>query len=303
MSCSGFHGEDKRLSLKQKIAWIIVALIIILIAIALPSEGAVLKDGYVIVESGDSLSSIAKVVYDDYKKWPKLQELNSLDGTNIHVGQKIFYTVNLKHADKMKVASEAAFLYMKDYFKRRYGERKYTLKDKSYSWVMAPIAGQKSPQIHYNLGEVRRRAEWVDLVEVKGAVAKIVRDPEHVLLMTAFAEQESGYRNLDGTHTEKGPFQIKPTTALWHLRNELPSDADAYIESWLEDIENNAYTSYQILLGLGLGEKPLREVIESYNGGSKKKEYAEQVLKRYNKLLEVYHETCLHKMRKGVASR
>jgi len=302
MSCNGFHLPERKFSLRSKVLIIIGIILLIFIAAVLPSEGAVIKNGYVIVEKGDSLSSISKQIFGTTNKWKKIQEMNELEGTTISIGQKLYFAVELSRADQLKVANVAAYQYMKDWFMRRHGKHKYTLEDNSWDWAMAPMMGQRSPQIHYSIWESRRRLEWIDLVEVKMSIAiKVKEKPEHVLLLTAIAEQESGYRNLDGTHSEKGPFQIKPTTAAHYLKDETPTNSEFYFESFLEDIENSTYASYMILKGLGLDKKPLRKVIESYNGGSKKKEYANEVLERYKKLQSIYTKTAIEFHRRGVS--
>lgn len=302
MSCNGFHYHETKYSLRTKILIVIGVILIAILACVLPSEGAELHSNYVIVEKGDSLSAISKEVFGTVKKWKTIQEMNGLTGTTIHVGQKLHFAVELSHTDQLVVANIAAYRYMQDWFNRRHGKRNYNLDNDSWDWAMAPMMGQRSPQIHYNIWETRRRLEWIDLVAVKMAIATHVQGKmEHVLLLTALAEQESGYRNLDGTHSEKGPFQIKPTTAAHYLKGESPTDSAFYFEGWLEDIGNSTYASYKILKGLGLGRKPLRRVIESYNGGSKKKEYATQVLKRYKKLKTIYTKMAIEFHKVGVS--
>ena len=302
MSCNGFHLPERKFSLRSKVLIIIGIILLIFIAVVLPSEGAVVKNGYVIVEPGDSLSSIAGQIYGDRTKWKKLQELNDLDGTTIHPKQKIYFGVEISETDQLVLANIAAYRYMQNWFNKRHGKKGYTIENESWEWAMAPMMGQRSPQIHYNIWETRRRLEWIDLVAVKMAIAhKVQGSPEHVLLLTALAEQESGYRNLDGSHSEKGPFQIKPTTAAHYLKDETPTDSAFYFEGWLEDIDNSTYASYTILKGLGLDKKPLRKVIENYNGGSKKKEYASEVLERYNKLRKAYFKLVVEFHKRGVS--
>jgi LysM repeat protein len=302
MSCHGFHPPESKFSLRSKILIIIGIIFLFFIAVVLPSEGAEIHGNYVIVEKGDSLSSISKQVFGKHSRWKEIQEMNGLEGTVIHPGQKLFFAVELSHTDQLIVANIAAYRYMQDWFKRRHGKRDYNLENDSWDWAMAPMMGQRSPQIHYNLWETRRRLEWIDLVAVKMGIATHVQGKaEHVFLLTAIAEQESGYRNLDGTHSEKGPFQIKPTTAAHYLKEEAPTDSIFYFESFLEDIGNSTYASYKVLKGLGLDKKPLRKVIESYNGGSKKKEYATQVLKRYNKIRTIYTEMTIEFHKAGVS--
>lgn len=302
MSCNGFHYHETKYSLRTKILIIIGAILIVFFAVVLPSEGAEIHGNYVIVEKGDSLSLISKKVFGRYDKWQEIQELNGLEGTVIYPGQKLFFAVELSHTDQLVVANVAAYRYMQDWFKRRHGDRDYKIENDSWDWAMAPMMGQRSPQIHYSIWETRRRLEWIDLAAVKMAIATYVQGKaEHVFLLTAIAEQESGYRNLDGTHSEKGPFQIKPTTAAHYLRDEAPTNSIFYFESFLEDIGNSTYASYKVLKGLGLDKKPLRKVIEAYNGGSKKKEYATQVLKRYNKIRTIYTKLTIEFHKVGVS--
>ena len=270
---------------------IIAAIIFIGILFAIfvrDCSSAEIHSNYVIVEKGDSLSAISKEVFGTTKEWKKIQEMNNIEGTEIHVGQKLYFAVELTEEKQLAIANVAAYEHMKKWFRRRHGHRNYTIRDDSFEWVVAPIIGQRSPQLHYNIREVRRRAEWLDLVEIKLAITSVAKTPEHVLLLTALCEQESGYRNLDGTHTEKSPFQIKPTTAAHYLRGELPTENLFFIESWLEDIKNGTYASYKILKGMGLDKKPLRKVVEKYNAGRKKKEYATGVLKRYENARKIY---------------
>ena len=269
-----------------------------IVGFAVDCDAAEIHSNYVIVEKGDSLSAISKEVFGTTKEWKKIQEMNNIKGTKIHVGQKLYFAVELSEERQLVIANAAAYEYMKKWFRRRHGHRGYTIENNSYEWVVAPIIDQRSPQIHYNISETKRRAEWIDLVEVKLSIAAIAKTPEHVLIMTALSEQESGYRNLDGTHTEKSPFQIKPTTAAHYLKGELPTENGFSIESWLEDILNSAYASYTILKGHGLDKKPLRKVIERYNAGSKKKEYASSVLKRYEKARKIYLKLLFEEQRR-----
>jgi LysM repeat protein len=298
MSCNNYSPPEHKFSTLQKILITIGVILFVFLAATCPSEGAELHSNYVIVEKGDSLSAISQEVFGTMKEWKKLQEMNDLEGTKIHVGQKLYFAVELSKERQLTIANVAAFNYMKAWFKRRHGQRNYKIEDDSYEWIVAPIMGQKSPQLHYNIPETRRRAEWADLVKVKVAIVMFAETPEHVLLLTALCEQESGYRNLDGTHTEKSPFQIKPTTAAYYLKDKLPTEDGFFIESWLEDIRNSTYASYTILKGLGLDRKPLRKVIERYNGGSKKKEYADSVLKRYEKARKIYLKLLLEEQRR-----
>jgi len=290
-----------RWSQRQLIAILIPAIIFfiaLIVGFTVDCDAAEIHSNYVIVEKGDSLSAISKEVFGTTKEWKKIQEMNNIKGTKIHVGQKLYFAVELTEERQLAIANVAAYTYMKKWFKRRHGKRSYTIRDDSYEWVMAPIIGQRSPQLHYNISETKRRAEWIDLIEVKIAIVLFAETPEHVLLLTALSEQESGYRNLDGTHTEKGPFQIKPTTATHYLKGELPTENGFFIDSWLEDIRNNTYTSYKILKGHGLDKKPLRKVIERYNAGSKKKEYATGVLKRYEKARKIYLKLLFEEQRR-----
>ena len=253
---------------RQLIAILIAAIIFFiafLIGLAVNCNAAEIHSNYVIVEKGDSLSAISKEIFGTTEEWKKIQEMNNIEGTKIHVGQKLYFAVELSEERQLAIANIAAYEHMKKWFGRRHGHRNYTIRDNTFEWVVAPIIGQRSPQLHYNLREVRRRAEWLDLVEIKLAITLVAKTPEHVLLLTALCEQVSGYRNLDGTHTEKSPFQIKPTTAAHYLRGELPTENLFFIESWLEDIKNGTYASYRILSGMGLDKKPLRKVIEKYN--------------------------------------
>ena len=298
MSCDGYDLPVRKYSLKQKVLIVIGIILLILFAISLPSEGAEIHSNYVIVEKGDSLSAISKEVFGTTDEWKKIQEMNNVEGTKIHVGQKLYFAVELTEEKQLAIANVAAYEHMKKWFRRRHGHRNYTIRDDSFEWVVAPIIGQRSPQLHYNIREVRRRAEWLDLVEIKLAIAAVAKTPEHVLLLTALCEQESGYRNLDGTHTEKSPFQIKPTTAAHYLRSELPTENLFFIESWLEDIKNGTYASYQILKGMGLDKKPLRKVVEKYNAGRKKKEYATGVLKRYENARKIYLKLLFEEQRR-----
>ena len=276
----------------------IIFFIAFLIGLAVNCNAAEIHTNYVIVEKGDSLSAISKEIFGTTEEWKKIQEMNNIEGTKIHVGQKLYFAVELSEERQLAIANIAAFDHMKKWFRRRHGHRNYTIRDNTFEWVVAPIIGQRSPQLHYNLREVRRRAEWLDLVEIKLAITLVAKTPEHVLLLTALCEQESGYRNLDGTHTEKSPFQIKPTTAAHYLRGELPTENLFFIESWLEDIKNGTYASYKILKGMGLDKKPLRKVIEKYNAGRKKKEYATGVLRRYEKARKIYLKLLFEEQRR-----
>jgi len=290
-----------RWSQRQLIAILIPAIIFfiaLIVGFAVDCDAAEIHSNYVIVEKGDSLSAISKEVFGTTKEWKKIQEMNNIKGTKIHVGQKLYFAVELSEERRLVIANVAAYEYMKKWFKRRHGKRNYTIQDNTFEWAVGPIMGQRSPQLHYNISETRRRAEWIDLVEIKIAIVLFAETPEHVLLLTALSEQESGYRNLDGTHTEKGPFQIKPTTATHYLKGELPTDNGFFIDSWLEDIRNNTYTSYKILKGHGLDKKPLRKVIERYNAGSKKREYASSVLKRYEKARKIYLKLLFEEQRR-----
>lgn len=278
---------------------IIVILIGMLYAIFVGDcTAAEIHSNYVIVEKGDSLSAISKEVFGTINEWQKIQEMNNIEGTKIHIGQKLYFAVELTEERQLTIANVAAYEYMKKWFKRRHGRRDYTIRDSTFEWAVGPIMGQRSPQLHYNISETRRRAEWIDLVEIKIAIVLFAETPEHVLLLTALCEQESGYRNLDGTHTEKGPFQIKPTTATHYLRGELPTEDGFFVDGWLEDIRNNTYTSYKILKGHGLDKKPLRKVIERYNAGSKKREYASSVLKRYENARKIYLKLLFEEQRR-----
>lgn len=296
MSYQDFEPEISKL---WYVFWIVVIAIIFgLLAAVAESEGAQVESNYVVVETGDSLSAIAKEVYGDYQRWPELQKLNGLKGTIIYPGQKIYFALELSEKAKFELANAAIYDRMREWFKRRHGFHGYTLKDTTQEWAVAPIVGQRSPQLHYNIVELKRRIEWTDLAIVKTSITAVARKPEHVMLLAALAEQESGYRNLYGSHTEIGPFQIKPTTAAHFLRSSLPTETIEYIESWLEDIPSSTFTAYTILKGLGLDRKPLREVLENYNGGSQKKSYADEVLRRYGRIRAIYNKTVLEKQRK-----
>jgi LysM repeat protein len=286
---------------RQLIAILIPAIILFIAFIvgsAVNCNAAKVHSNYVIVEKGDSLSAISKEVFGTAKEWKKIQEMNNIKGTKIHVGQKLYFAVELTKERQLTIANVAAYNYMKQWFARRHGHRGYTIKNDTHEWAIAPIVDQRSPQLHYNITEVKRRAEWIDLVAVKLAIVLFAETPEHVLLLTALCEQESGYRNLDGTHTEKSPFQIKPTTAEHYLKGKLPTENGFSAESWLEDIRNSTYASYIILKGMGLDKRPMRKVIEKYNAGSKKKEYASSVLKRYEKARKIYLKLLFEEQRR-----
>ena len=261
------------------------------------SADAAQKGDYWDVERGDSLTKISSQVYGTIDKWTIIRDLNDLEKPyTIRIGQMLRVN-DLTQWAKKDIAFEISWEYMERHFKARRGNtfNRDMDRNEAYEELKALTMDPDLLPTHEVKNVLNRTAtklEWVDLLEIAEAIESNVDVYWHVLVMTALGAQESGFRNVPGSHEELGPYQIKPNTALWLLAKDVPIRNADEASSVLELPSNNTWMSYRILQKCGLTDsaKSLVPALERYNAGKDKVKYARQVEKRYKRLLEKYRE-------------
>ena len=263
---------------------------------SLNSDAAQIQGDYAKVERGDSLTLIAQEVYGAIDKWTIVRDLNNLQKPyTIHVGQMLRIN-DLSSTVKNEIAFEISWGYMQKHFRARRGSTFSTninrLKayDELRLLIMQPDL-LPTHEVKNALNRTVAKLEWIDMLEIAEAIKSNVDIHWHVLVMTALGAQESGFRNVPGSHEELGPYQIKPNTALWLLSKDVPIQNEDEARSVLELPFNNTWMSYRILQKCGLTDntESLVPALERYNAGRDKVKYARQVEKRFKRLLKKYN--------------
>jgi LysM repeat protein len=281
---------------------IIAAIIVgtLLFLWSLSADAAKLSGDFVIVEKGDTLSLIAEQYLGSVDKWTYLKDLNNLENPDlISIGQKIRIS-DLSDIEKQTIAFDISWNYMKRHFKARRGHA-FTAemtRDKAYEEVrLVTISPNDLPtyQVKQKFTKTLTLLEWVDLLDIAEAVKSNVPVYWHVMLMTALGAQESGFRNVPGSHGEIGPFQIKPHTALWLLAGDVPIQDEDEATTVLDIPFNNTWMAYRILQKCGLTEdiNSVLPALERYNAGSDRVNYAKRIKCRFDRLMKQYNEEAL----------
>ena len=248
------------------------------------------------VERGESLSLISKKCFGTIDKWTYIRDLNNLENPHlIHVGQML-RIVDLPKEMKKDIAFETAWEYMTKYFKSRRGQKypdTMTRAD-AYKHIHALLMfAEDTPtyQAKQQFDRTLTLLEWVDMLDIADAIKKRVDNHWHILAMAALGAQESGFRNVPGSHGELGPYQIKPSTAIWLLSDDVPIQNESEASTVLDMPFNNTWMAYKILQECGLTEdtNSLVPALEKYNAGSEKRKYARQIRNRFDKLLKSYN--------------
>lgn len=253
-------------------------------------------NGFVIVKKGWTLSGIAESVFGDYKKYEYLAKINNLENPNIiEVGQKIWFRekVVISKKDRFEIAKRVVRNSLEKSLKFRYG--------KNYTWEMKRSdikrkltnidVSNPSWKVQNQLKEIIIELEWLDKIQIYSALISLIDNPDRLLFQTAIAEQESHYRNVHGQHGEKGPFQIKPRTAFGFLKKEFKRITLAETSDILEDIDTNTFVSTELINEyLDNCEGDYFRALERYNAGIKKREYAREVLSRYDRMKSEYED-------------
>ena len=263
---------------------------------SLNSDAAQVQGDYVKVERGDSLTSISQEVYGTIDKWTIIRDINDLHKPyTIHVGQML--RVNDLSAEvKNGIAFEISWEYMGKHFRARRGKTFSTnlSRIEAYEELRLLTAQPNlfpTHEVKNALNRTAAKLEWVDMLEIAEAIKSNVDIHWHTLVMTALGAQESGFRNVPGSHEEVGPYQIKPNTALWLLTDHVPIQNADEARSVLELPFNNTWMSYRILQKCGLTDnmESLVPALERYNAGRDKVKYARQIEKRFKRLLQKYN--------------
>ena len=267
------------------------------------SADAAQQGDYWKVERGDSLTGISKQVYGTIDKWTIIRDLNNIENPNlIRPGQSL-RVIDLPAIKKNELAFDVAWDYMTKYFKNRRGRTYSTnlVRDDAYMDMRAiMILGDSAThQVKDALNHTLAKLEWVDMLEIAEAIKSNVDIHWHILLMAALGAQESGFRNVPGSHSELGPYQIKPKTALWLLSGEVPFQNESEAISLLDMPFNNTWMSYKILQKCGLTSdiNTLLPALQKYNAGSKRVKYSKQIEKRFDRLVERYDAAVIKALR------
>jgi len=246
-----------------------------------------LARGYVLVEKGQTLSMIGDAVGRNYHE---LAEINGIDDPdNISVGQKIWFRSPISDKERRRMARQAIWNRMVGIFRFRHA-RTYEFRNDSRSWAMSPFLdidrSMRTPDIKTLMDESHVRLQWVDLVRIFKAISDVMEKDgvEAAFLQAAVAEQESNYRDVDGSHGEIGVCQIKPATGLPVLGEIDPKLTVEEAEHVLGDISWNIYVSRSLL---EREEDKIRTLV-MYNGGSEKWEYSSEVMRRYYQIKDEF---------------
>ena len=254
------------------------------------------QDGdYWNVERGDNLAYISKQVYGTIDKWTIIRDLNNIENPRlIYPGQSL-RVIDLPAVKKNELAFDVAWDYMTKYFKKRRG-RTYTTnltREDAFMDIRGLLILDDSAthEVKTALNRTLAKLEWIDMLEIAEAIKANVDNHWHILAMAALGAQESGFRNVPGSHSELGPYQIKPKTALWLLTGEVPIQNESEAISLLDMPFNNTWMSYRILQKCGLTDNmnSLVPALQKYNAGSDKVRYAKQVKKRFDRLMKRYN--------------
>jgi hypothetical protein len=283
---------------------IIIAAIItgtILFLLSLSADAAKLDGDYVVVERGDTLSTIAGNYLGSVDKWTYLRDLNNLENPDlINIGQRIRIN-DLSEVVKRDIAYNISWDYMTRHFRARRGHSFSTdlTRPEAYNeirLVMIAPDGAPTYQVKQKFTKTLTLLEWVDVLDIAEAIKANVPVYWHIVLMTALGAQESGFRNVPGSHGEIGPFQIKPHTAVWLLSGEVPIRDEDDASTVLDIPFNNTWMAYRILEKCGLTEdiRTMVPALEKYNSGSDRVNYAKRIKKRFDKLMERYNAEVLN---------
>jgi hypothetical protein len=260
------------------------------------SADAAQEGDYWNVERGDNLTLISKQVYGTIDKWTIIKDLNDIENPKlIYPGQRL-RVIDLPAIKKNELAFNVTWEYMTKSFKKRRGQiySAYHDRDNAYMY-MEPLLklSETTPtyQVKQQFEKTLALLEWVDLLDIAEAIKSNVGVHWHILLMAALGAQESGFRNVPGSHSELGPYQIKPKTALWLLSGEVPIQNESEARSLLDMPFNNTWMSYRILQKCGLTNdmNTLIPALQKYNAGSEKVKYSKQIKKRFDKLMKRYN--------------
>ncbi len=258
------------------------------------SADAAQQGDYWKVERGDNLASISKQVYGTIDKWTIIKDLNDIRNPKLIYPGQLLRVIDLPVIKKNELAFNVAWDYMTKYFKKRRGRTYSTnlARIDAYMDMRAIMLFEDTAthQVRDALNHTMAKLEWVDMLEMAEAIKANVDIHWHILLMAALGAQESGFRNVPGSHSELGPYQIKPKTALWLLSGEVPFQNESEAVSLLDMPFNNTWMSYRILQKCGLTDNmnTLLPALQKYNAGSEKVKYSKQIKKRFDRLMKRY---------------
>lgn len=276
----------------KKINFLIV-LVILIVVINSPSfanqvlvSHEDMSNGYVIVKEGWTLSSIAKAIFGDYNKYRDLMKYNNIqDGDDIRVGQKIYLLPRMTEVDKINIASEVIKNRIKRRFKIRY-KRNYSW-DVSRRWAYDSLSlisnDSPTPIVRGFLDEIKARLEWHDAVSIYRTIYKVSKNVDEMIYLTSIVETESNFRNVNGSHGEIGPCQIKPTTGYCVYRKIYKNTTVEEVSSILTDVVCNVEIGYLLIkkyLKIYKGDKV--KALKRYNAGSNRNQYARKIMKKYH---------------------
>lgn len=250
-------------------------------------------NGYVIVEKGWTLSNIAKEVFGDHNDYPKLVKFNNLiNPNNVSIGQKIYIYERLTPEVKIQVASKIVKQHIQKLFKMRYG-KEYPW-DISKSWALAPMIPiseySNTRYIRTCLQEAKVRLAWYDAVTIGEKIQIISKDVDDIFYITALIEAESNFRNVHGSAGEIGPCQIKPTTGHYIHKKYFDEVTVDEISEMLENVTMNVEYGYLLIKHFTKRyNQNKRKALEKYNAGRYKKQYARNILRKYNKLIKKFN--------------
>jgi hypothetical protein len=284
------------MSIRKTILFVVI--ITVAFTLLVPAHAARVEGDKIIVEEGDYLVEIARQVFgeEEVAKWTILRDANGLvEPYIIYPGQVLKIGGDFKpisSEDSLKIARQTVFEYAAKFFRIRRGRvfsARLTAAD-AYAETLN-VHEMPSYQVTVVTQRLAVKLEWVDILDMLESLEKNVSDYRHVLLMGALIAQESSFRNVPGKNGEIGPCQIKPGTAVYllpHMPFNTASEA-AYI---LQHPYNNVLIGYSCLLKLGLTNKlnSIKDALEKYNAGQNKVKYAEQVRKRFGRLMAEYNK-------------
>jgi len=288
---------------KLLVFWTVVLFIILVVGLKLSHSSEIyispldMEKGYVIVKEGWTLSGIAYALWDDYNRYQELAHLNNLENPNIiSVGQKIVFRLHKIIPDytKEELAKQAIWERMKYIFKFRHGVV-YQPENSTRTWALKPLEAiepiMRTPDIRSLLKESSRRLQWVDMIDVYQTLRLIivVEGIDQGFLQTAIAEQESNYRDVDGSHGEIGVCQIKPKTGLGAMKHYDPSVTEEEVEAMLKVISINISISHRLIQQYGSKTNKI-VALTRYNAGIKKNEYSADVMRRYYIIYDIYQK-------------
>jgi hypothetical protein len=259
------------------------------------SADAAQQGDYWKVERGDNLAFISKQVYGTIDKWTIIKDLNNIDNPRLIYPDQLLRVIDLPAIKKNELAFDVAWDYMTKYFKKRRGRIYPTNMTRADAFMdvrgLLMLDDTATHEVKTALNRTLAKLEWVDMLEMAEAIKANVDIHWHILVMAALGAQESGFRNVPGSHSELGPYQIKPQTALWLLSNEVPVQNESEASSLLDIPFNNTWMSYRILQKCGLTDNmnSLIPALQKYNAGSEKVKYAKQIRRRFDGLLGRYN--------------